>query len=180
MALTAKQVEGGGAQEAQGAAGVVGLHDLTILSEAVIGDIEEAVLDLRVAAHQGQEFLGTSLLGREARHQVVDISADLPSGARENTGADLGNLRESRERRIANQLIRGPDGALLDPSMSLCTFPVGLRLQLCEEGYDIGMEAFLVFLSRNTKSRWAATMAAQRSRSAKAASPVKISGLGNC
>ena len=51
----AQQVDGGGAQQAHEATRRVGLQHPTVLAEAVVGDVEEPVLDPPVAAAQRQD-----------------------------------------------------------------------------------------------------------------------------
>jgi len=61
--LAAEQIERGGAQQTQHGACGMGLQHVTILAQAVVFDVEEAVFDAPLPAAQGQQLLRASLVG---------------------------------------------------------------------------------------------------------------------
>jgi hypothetical protein len=93
LTRAAEEIEGGGAQETQGTAGVMGLEHLPILPEAVIGDMEERVLNAPMATHEGKQALGTGMIRRQTSDQVVHPLCDLAGRAVDDVSRDLGDLR---------------------------------------------------------------------------------------
>jgi len=71
---------------------MMGVKHLSILPKAVIGHVEETVLNAPVTAHEGQQSLGIGAIGREAGDEVVDALGDLTGGAVHHARSDLGNL----------------------------------------------------------------------------------------
>ena len=96
------------------------LADLgAVLVEGPVADIMQAVFDRPVAADQLEQTFRRGLSRREAGDPIAHLLAPQRAGERAHAALDPEGLLEVGELRVPDELVTGPDAALLEPAVAL-------------------------------------------------------------
>ncbi len=94
-----------------------GANAASVLVECDVADVVEAVLDRPVGAGEGQNALGSGLIGRQAGDEVDDF--DALAATDQAAALEPGDLRQSRPAEILDGLDRERDAAGFDAPVAL-------------------------------------------------------------
>lgn len=94
-----------------------GAHATAIFVECHVANVVESVLDAPVVAYEGEQTVGTGLVGRQAGGEIDDLDAFLSPAF--PVALEAGNLRQSGPGEMGYDLVGDGDLAALDAAMAL-------------------------------------------------------------